>query len=304
MTSPVISPDGKWMWTGTEWIPALNLPVIREKPRTDAFNVKFRLNYPKEMSESRKSVIKWQTFCYIMIYLSSLLITLDGGVSSNSGLLLIFGFFLMITLFGTGLSYDFGIGTVDIVYLKYRYLLKMQLTLNVILFLSPILMNDILFESGIGDTISAILGDFYSDIANINTAAAEIITFSIYFFLTLLPYFVLSVPLAKYWGMDFERNWRNLIREEDSPEKEHHRTSNSLSLGVLSGGICFFLTGWMMVRVPSNVYETVNDNPSIIGDIVLFVGVEIIGGAFLLLAIIMIGISLFHKNGLRDLDNE
>ena len=22
MTNPVISPDGKWMWTGTEWIPA------------------------------------------------------------------------------------------------------------------------------------------------------------------------------------------------------------------------------------------------------------------------------------------
>jgi len=47
MTDPIISPDGKWMWTGSEWIPAppTSAPVADSNLNLEQLDLDFGDDY-------------------------------------------------------------------------------------------------------------------------------------------------------------------------------------------------------------------------------------------------------------------
>lgn len=74
MSGPVISPDGKWLWTGSEWIPA--------PPSTESIKEKNGLKYSVAQTtpKNSKSRVKIAAICIVGLVLS---IMLFGGHSGQ-----------------------------------------------------------------------------------------------------------------------------------------------------------------------------------------------------------------------------
>jgi hypothetical protein len=160
MTDPVISPDGKWMWTGSEWIPApptlapvaysdinsiqtqMNQEVLennsRDAARTDAFDFKIFISDITYL----QTVRDWGQILllYLTVY-SSFSYWYDLRPISHCIMIVLFA-----SIAHSVLLAETGSGYKRVAYFKMSFLLEMLIPLHISLFISFILADIVTIE--------------------------------------------------------------------------------------------------------------------------------------------------------------
>jgi hypothetical protein len=175
---------------------------------TDAFD--FRLNYPKEMNQSRKFMYGLFLFSYTMIWFLALSVVADDWKNSTLDIFILIFIFLLCTIFSTVLAYYFGLGYVEVVYLKNKIIFMMFIISHTMWFLSSMLVLRLMSISSLTFTEDF---KFLSHIEENIGFSLDIVYFFIVYFTCLLCYFSVSFPFNKYLKAKYESDWQSLVRK-------------------------------------------------------------------------------------------
>ena len=333
----VISPDGQWIWNGDEWVPSLPtnppppLPPLKQNyafqpsiipseqslptskppntsilatagrpPKTDAFDTKIRLNYPKEMPDSRKTVFSIQIFCFLMVWFSSVVNLFERENFSQGDLLTLCSLLVVLTLISSGVSYFFGIGVVDIIFLRWKYTLGITSISYLALLSSPIIAFYLASRLRLQSDINSILGEMYFLLEDISPGVGEIVLLMIGFFGSIIPYAIFLIIFNKSLGRVYQKDWAKMTRIKSSKSIEKRKSSiaNAIGLGIF--GMYCIITGIVLSIDPDGVRAQHTEDPSILGNIVLTLGVNFIALVLLFVGVLSIVLAWYAREMIPD----
>ena len=182
---------------------------INSRPVTDAFEL--RLNYPKGVEEDRKFLFSWGMFSYGMIWFLALAVLADDvEINSVWDYLTVPLIFLSFTFLSTSIFYYYGLGYCDVVYLRFNFLFWMVSSFHAVWFTSSILVMQL---TGVSSTFFTDDFTYLQGLENQIGFDLDIAYFGIFWIVCLLCFYILAIPMNKFWERHYEATWRENIRK-------------------------------------------------------------------------------------------